>query len=189
MLNQAGSWWLSQSAQPVDSSLPVACEIRVLDDVEDLISSYRLRYDVYGSLGYIRHTNRSHLEIDAYDPFSIPFGAFDATSGELIGTLRLITNRIQAGYVQAVCQVLANVDDPELTDYASRRRRRPFPSLVSDGVARQVDAFNTGRFAVQELSRTIVRPGHRGVGVSRGLMEFGLARAALLAPVVLIGGA
>jgi hypothetical protein len=61
-------------------------------------------------------------------------------------------------------------------------------SIVSDEIARQIDAFNRDRFVVYELSRTIVRPSHRGSGVSRGLMQLGLAHAARFSPAVLIGG-
>lgn len=183
--------WLAPTtaAAPLPAPAPAtACEVRVLDDLDELLTSYRLRYDVYDDLGYIKHRNRSRLEIDPYDPYSIPFGAFDAASGELIGTLRLITDKVQAGYVQAVCRILADADDAELTHYATQPRRRPMPSIVSDGIARQIDAFNRDRFRVEELSRTIVRPDHRGSGVSRGLMEFGLACATVDGPVVLIGG-
>src|SRR5438309_10846064 len=105
MSNRLRSLLTTPSARPL-ARLATACEIRVLDDLDDLLASYRLRYEVYAGLGYIRHRNRAQLEIDAYDPFSIPFGAFNTASGELIGTLRLITGKVQAGYVQAVCQIL-----------------------------------------------------------------------------------
>ena len=164
-----------------------ACEIRVLEAIDELVESYRLRYEVYGALGYIE-PNRSRLEIDPYDPYAVPFGAFDAESGALIGTLRLVTNEPKAGYVQAVCQVLASSADPELVAQASRPRQHALPSILSPEVASRIAEFNRDHFPVEELSRTIVRPGHRGGGVSRGLMEFGLAWAAQRGPRVLVGG-
>ena len=155
--------------------------------MDELVASYRLRYDVYGALGYIE-PNRSALELDPYDPYAIPFGAFSTATGELIGTLRLVTNVPQAGYVQAVCRVLAECRDRELLAQAARPRKHRLPSILSDGIAAQIDRYNRDGFTVEELSRTIVRPDQRGAGVSRGLMEFGLAWAASRGPRVLVGG-
>jgi GNAT superfamily N-acetyltransferase len=176
----------NQFAPPVEP-LAAACEIRVLDGIDELVASYRLRYEVYGHLGYITR-NRSLIELDPYDPYAIPFGAFDAASGALIGTLRLVTNAPQAGYVQAVCHVLAGCNDGELVEQASRPRPHPLPSMISPAIRDRIDEYNRDGFVVEELSRTIVHPGHRGAGVSRGLMEFGLAYAALRGPRVLVGG-
>lgn len=170
-----------------DTGPEVACEIRVLDELEELLESYRLRDEVYGGLGYTPR-NASGYEVDAYDPFSIPFGAFDAATGKLIGTLRLITDRPQAGYVQAVCRVLSRTGDLELMSRVSKAPDHPLPSIISSDVAANLARYNRDQLPVHELSRTIVRPEFRGSGVSRGLMEFGLAYASLYQPVVLIGG-
>jgi predicted GNAT family N-acyltransferase len=172
---------------PTTGYEPAVCEIRVLDSVAELLESYRLRYAVYGALHYIQHTNASRLEVDEFDTSSIPFGAFDPASGAMIGTLRLVGQAPHPDYQILVQQALACFDDPALIRLAVGPRPHPLPSLISDGIARQIAAFNTGRFPVHELSRTIVRPDHRGTGVSRGLMEFGLAHAARDEEAVLIG--
>lgn len=166
----------------------LTCEIRALATAAELIESYRLRYDVYGALGYLRRGNESKLEIDGYDSLSIPFGAFDPVSGAMIGTLRLITTEAQPDYERSIRRIVADLADEELTRQALGPWSHPLPSIISHEINRQIEAFNTERFVVRELSRTIVRPGHRGMGVSRGLMEFGLAHAARFAPTVLIGG-
>ena len=75
-----------------------------------------------------------------------------------------------------------------LVAQASRPRKQPLPSILSPEVAARITEFNRDAFVVEELSRTIVRPGHRGAGVSRGLMEFGLAYAAQRGPRLLVGG-
>jgi len=167
---------------------PVICEIRALDTAADLFESYRLRYDIYGALGYIQHGNDFKLEIDAYDPSSIPFGAFDPTSGEMIGTLRLITIEPQPDYEELVRSILVELGDPQLIGAVLGPRPHSLPSIVSNEIDLQIDAFNTERFPVHELSRTIVRPGHRGAGISRGMMEYGLAHAMQAEPAVLVGG-
>jgi predicted GNAT family N-acyltransferase len=164
------------------------CEIRVLDTVAELIESYKLRYEVYGALGYLRRFNASKLEIDEYDSSSIPFGAFDPRSGAMIGTLRLITAEVQPDYEHLVHRVLAELGDLELAKQALGPLPLPLPSIISDEIHRQIEAFNTDRLVVHELSRTIVRPGHRGMGVSRGLVELGLAYASRRGPAVVVGG-
>lgn len=162
-------------------------EIRTLDTVEELVASFRLRHAVYGALGYLHRCSASGLEIDEYDMFSIPFGAFDPVSGEMIGTLRLITSELQPEYAYLIDCVLASFAAPELTRQVLDQRPYPFPSVISNEIDRQISAFNTEGFAVAELSRTIVHSDHRGSGLSRRLMEFGLAYATQVAPAVLVG--
>jgi predicted GNAT family N-acyltransferase len=160
----------------------------VLDSVDDLVESYRLRYDVCGALGYLVERNQSQLEIDEYDAWSIPFGAFDSTSGELIGTLRLVTLERQPDFAQLMRRAVADAGDAELARQALGSRPHPLPSIRTPEVWRSIDAFNTEGFVVHELSRIIVRPGYRGAGVSRGLMALGLAHAAQYEPAVVVGG-
>jgi predicted GNAT family N-acyltransferase len=156
--------------------------------VAELIESYRLRYEVYGALGYLRRTNPSKLEIDEYDASAVAFGAFDLTTGALVGTVRLITTQPHPEYAPLVRRVVADLEDPELALQALGRRPQVLPSILSQDIARQIEAFNAERHLVHELSRAIVRPGQRGAGMSRGLMEFGIAHAAQFGPAILIGG-
>jgi predicted GNAT family N-acyltransferase len=159
-------------------------EVRPLTTVAELAAALRLRYDVYGELGYLRSTNRSRLEVDAYDRFSISFGAFHA--GVLIGTLRLVTDTIspQAG---RHAELLAICGDDQLTAQAHHARAHSLPTSMSSHIATQIDRYNVDRLPVRELSRTIVHASHRGTGVSRRLVELGLAQASCDGPVVLIG--
>jgi predicted GNAT family N-acyltransferase len=159
----------------------------MLVTVAELVESYRLRYDVYSALGYLQRSNPSGLEIDPYDAYSIPLGAFDPVSGEMIGTLRLITVELQPDYEHLIHGVLGGSADDALARRVLSPRPYRLPSMISSEIARQIAAFKPEGFAVRELSRTIVRPGRRGVGVSRRLMELGLAYATRRAPAVLIG--
>src|SRR5262249_25167306 len=57
----------STSSNPSASPRPAkTCEIRMLASPEDLVESYRLRYDVYNSLGYLQRFNAARLDIDEY---------------------------------------------------------------------------------------------------------------------------
>jgi predicted GNAT family N-acyltransferase len=179
----------TQRTRPISPSAGrrVVCEIRILSTEAELIESYRLRHEVYGALGYLRCDNRTRLEIDEFDASSTAFGAFDPVSAVMIGTLRLITSDLQPEHHSLIQRVVGSLDDPDLTDQALGPRIHLLPSITSDEIARQIAAFNTGRFPVRELSRTIVHPGHRGGGVSRGLVEVGLAHASRSGPAVLVG--
>jgi N-acyl-L-homoserine lactone synthetase len=177
----------------------VSCEIRAIATLGELIESYRLRHEAYRALGYLQRYNSAELDIDEYDLLSIPFGAFDVASGALVGTLRLITTERQPDYARMIEHILAEVCDDELTAQALGPRLHPLPAIVSDEIARQIAAFNTDGFVVHELSRFIVRPGHRGSGgsgISRrctaaaklGLGLLGIAQAMRYAPAVIIAG-
>jgi len=174
------------SSPPAPAREPTS-EIRALDTAAELIESYRLRYAVYTALGYSRRRNESKLEIDAYDSSSIPFGAFDSVSGTMIGTLRLITTEAQPDHDHLIQCILADLTDEELTNHALGPRQHPLPSMSSHEINRQIEAFNTNRFVVHELSRTIVHPSHRGMGVARGLVELGLAYASRSGSAVVVG--
>jgi len=171
-----------------DAQAATSCEIRVIVSVAELLESYRLRYEVYRALGYLQRFNGAELEIDEYDLSAIPFGAFDVASGQLVGTLRLITTERQADYARMIEHILGEVSDGELAEQALGAPPRPLPAIVSDEIDRQIVAFNSEGFAVHELSRFIVRPGHRGSGISRGLALMGFAQAIRLGPAVIIAG-
>lgn len=163
-------------------------EIRVLHSVTDLVESYRLRYDVFHDLGYIAGPLESQLEIDPYDIYSLPFGAFDLASGAMIGTLRLIYNEVQPGYEALVRRVLEDLADPGLTARATASTHGHLPSVLSPWIANRIADCNTDRLPLVELSRNITHPAHRGTGVARSMMELGIAHAAQHGPVFIVGG-
>jgi GNAT superfamily N-acetyltransferase len=165
-----------------------AFAIKVLDSSEELVRAYRLRYQVFEALDYLRTSNRCRLEIDAYDRYAIAFGAIEIASGELVGTLRLIANGPQAFFAGRIRRILDLAGERGLRAQALERRRRAMPSIVSPAVGACLAAYNADAQEVEELSRTIVDPRYRGSGVSRGLMEFGLAYAMAAADPILIGG-
>jgi hypothetical protein len=177
-----------RSTSSVGTHAQTTTTLRALTTVTELIESYRLRYETYSALGYLRNFNQAKLEIDPYDLSSIPFGAFDATSGAMIGTLRLITRQPQHDYAYLISYLLGELSDRDLTRQALGPRPRALPALLSHAIEHQVAAFNTGNFAVHEMSRFIVHPTHRLWSVSRGLGLLGIAHAMSLGPAVLVAG-
>lgn len=163
-------------------------EFRVLHSLIDLLESYRLRYEVYRGLGYLAYPLESKLEIDPYDLYAVPFGAFDLATGEMVGTLRLIFNEVQPGYAALVRRVLEDSSDLDLIARATASTHGHLPSVLSPRIADRFATSNTGRFPLVELSRNITHPAHRGTGVARGMMELGLAHAMQHGPAFIVGG-
>jgi len=160
----------------------------MLVTVADLVESYRLRYDVYSALGYLRRFNPSMLEIDEYDSSAIPFGAFDPSTGEMIGTLRVVMTEPQPDYDYLVRYIVAGYRDTELAAQAWGPQPLPLPSIISSEVEHEIEACTPDGWSVSEMSRCVVRSDRRGTGVSRGLTELGMAHAMRHGPTVLIGG-
>jgi predicted GNAT family N-acyltransferase len=175
------------SAPSLVPSTPIEFEIRELGTIDELISSYRLRYQVYAALGYLQQPNKSKLEVDPFDQWAIPFGAFDPASGAMIGTVRLITRQPQCHFSRLVRRVLELAEDDLLAEHAQRQRPHNLPSIVSDTIEGALAAFNSDRLPVSELSRCIVVNDFRGTGVSRKLMEYGIAHAAFGGAALLVG--
>jgi predicted GNAT family N-acyltransferase len=147
----------------------------MLASAEELIESYRLRHDVYRALGYLQRTNQTRLDVDEYDSSAIPLGAFDAATGAMIGTLRIVMTQPQLHYDYLLRGIVASCYDDDLARQAWGPQPHPLPSIVNEEIDRQVDEFNTEHLEVRELSRCIVHPERRGEGISRALMEFALA--------------
>ncbi len=163
-------------------------EIRMLTTVRELVESYWLRYDTYAALGYLQCCNSSKLEIDSFDLMSIPLGAFDAVSGRMVGTLRIVTTELQPVYQRLISRVLTEFADHDLTRQALSARPHRLPAIVTNEIDRQIAAVNRDGCPVHELSRFIVHPDHRSSHVSRGLGQLAFAYATRSGPAVFIAG-
>jgi GNAT superfamily N-acetyltransferase len=169
-------------------ALKPAFVIRVLRKRSEFIQAFSLRYEVYGSLGYLREPNAARLEIDEFDRCALPFGAFDARTGKLIGTLRLVFDCEQPYYAHWIQRIVEQSHDPTLHRTVLAPPQQPLPSITSELVKALLARFNHKGRKVYELSRTIVDPLYRGGGISRALMEFGLAYAIRHERPLLLGG-
>lgn len=166
---------------------PTLYKIRLLETEAELVASFRLRFQVYSAIGYVPHSLVSELEIDVHDAYAIPFGAFDLSTGELVGTIRLLADDPYEHYERLVHRIVEDRGDAQLSERVFGERRG-LPSILSDEIAAEIDELNTDGFAVRELSRSITHPDHRGTGINRALMELGMAYAMHTAPVILVGG-
>jgi len=164
-------------------------EIRPLRSSAELATSYQLRYEAYARLGYLPgNDHRSRLDVDEYDTSSIPLGAFDARTDELVGTLRVVATQPRRDYEELIRTIVAGVGDLELVRRVWHPRPRALPSIVSGAIAGELERYNHGHLPVFEMSRCIVRDDRRGEGISRGLVELGMAYAIRPGPAILLGG-
>ena len=148
--------------------------IRNLKEYQEFLS---LRYRVYRIMGYtptVSPQTGKGMEIDFYDFTSIPIGAFETQpqcEDKLIGTARLIQMEPPEG------QYGSWADE-------SARKMRVRRSLFADGAPNQLPIFDSQRLnqplaqaalgerSCAELSRVIVHPDYRGLGLSLRLTSF-----------------
>lgn len=162
-------------------------EVRRISSPSELASALRLRRLEYQRLGYQCRPACSDLEIDGHDASASHVGAFDATTGEIVGTVRLISGTQRADEVSLglVWSILAERGDPALAEAAVPTFG--LPSVASPRIHRLVQEVNPDLLPLCELSRSIVRQQSRGLGVSRVLLEFGFALASASGPALLVG--
>ncbi len=164
-----------------------SCQVRVLAaSPPQLVEAFRLRYEVYRQLGYVT-VGDAELDVDEYDERALPLGAFDVSTQELVGTMRIIRAESRSDYRCAVRRVVAQADDAALTARVIGRRSPTLPSAVSLEIGQMLVAI-AGGLPICELSRLIVRPDRRGSGLSSLLIEAGMALAWHSGPALLVGG-
>jgi GNAT superfamily N-acetyltransferase len=165
----------------------VNVHVRALVMPEEILDYHRLRYAAYDAIGYLRHHNAARLEIDEYDARAVPFAAFSATSGRLVGTLRLVTTGPQERHRKVLAAILERFPEADVGQLDARPEW-PLPSIVGAHTARMLDRYNPLGLPVEELSRTIIHPDWQGAGISRAIIELAIAFAMRRGPRVLIGG-
>lgn len=129
---------------PAVPDLAASYEIRTLSTAAEYLDYFRLRHNVYSRLGYQERGIESGIELDEFDLYAIPVGAFDAASGALVGTIRLISTERepgrgrlvaavrQPGHERLVRHILAGYGDPDLAELA-RWPRGVLASGMTDG--------------------------------------------------------
>jgi predicted GNAT family N-acyltransferase len=168
-----------------------AIEVQPAASCDQLQDCFKLRYQVYGELGYLDETLLSSdlgIELDAFDATSVHLAAVNHTTGDLVGTVRLILpsldplmtaqiiRRYWLQHQSSWCRDILKSDykvDQRLQDtyFATTPALQTFAELRRWNLKVQP----RGRYA--ELSRLVVRPDHRGLGISRILMRSAMIAA------------
>jgi predicted GNAT family N-acyltransferase len=169
--------------------------VQLVQGPEDLRRCFALRHRVYGAAGYLdRETegDPSGLELDYYDGSAIHFMASDPASGETIATLRLIFVHKPRGALDSVIGPAAEVFErhrslfKEVVDAfgpGDYRRRLTHPGAAALPILQSLRLNEDWRGLLRdvssgvEVSRNIVSPEYRGLGVSTLLMRLAICTA------------
>lgn len=116
------------------------------------------------------------LEADAYDPYSLHYGAF-TTDAQVVGTIRLITTEPQAPIGAMVSRIAAGTGDPLLMRKLMKPRGPELPSLFSAEIVARIAGLNPQGRPLVEVSRLAVVQTLRGGDTARRLMNTALRDA------------
>ncbi len=151
-------------------------KFREITSLTDLFWSFRTRYEVYRSVGFIPE-NGDGLDIDCYDPRSVHLGAYVVEDDEerMIGTIRHVT------WAPSPVQDLVRQLSGQCKEESLRRLQdtpEPLPLLESFDLPEYRQAMERVSDGEQdhaprpfEVSRLTVLPRHWHKGITRGIHE------------------
>jgi GNAT superfamily N-acetyltransferase len=177
-----------------------ALVVRLARDEDDLRACLRLRFDVYDRLFYLEERISdcpARLDVDLYDTRSLHFLAESSLSGDVVGTVRLVLPRLlfpsqkntvigspapatvqrQARLCQKIADDEAHQGNTALADKLGEASFAALPILQSNDFREKTAEMLANAKMQTELSRLIVQPHYRGLGVSRLLIRAVVAAA------------
>ncbi len=194
--------WLKTSVRLPDTRTDTdAIRVGLATQLKSLVSAFHLRHRVYKTLGYLDERmaeDPGALELDQFDTGALHFVAVDSREG-VVGTARLITDVSQAGssFVPSLARIMKRQigsithiaeseplgDDTSVALRRDRIRNRPFtpfPILENSDFGDRWPEFLHQYSAADcgELSRLVVAPRYRGLGVAAMLIRAVIAFAA-----------
>ena len=153
------------------------------DNEGEFTEYFRLRHRVYSFMGYLNRDVeecRSKLEINEADVRSIHLGAFflRGARATLAGCARVVVNSEVDWGLQKMFERIAGTDP-----VAKERLREAYPLGLPifqshEVLNKTMTVVLRSRERVGELSRVIVDREFRGMGISKKLVAYALARAA-----------
>ena len=156
-------------------------EISSVISKEELYDCLRLRKQVYESLGYILEKKKHGLETDFYDLVSFHFRAIDSENdNKTVGTMRLIVPSLPMLRTHAK---LFHPDSNWFNGIAEKAKPFSLPVFQSFQYFRPPDTktiphdISISSRDVCEISRVIVSPEYRGMGISKLLMDHAITVA------------
>jgi len=157
-----------------------------ITDKEQLLQYFQLRYSVFDFMNYLQQKNERRLDIDKFDPYSIPYGGFVVNgdgSETIVATIRTITTELQEPYNRMIQEIAGGgkngipvslvdtkLDRKEvatLTDFVSQERVGEFPVAESFDVESLLRGYRKSNNSYGEYSRIIDHPDYRGFGLSK----------------------
>jgi predicted GNAT family N-acyltransferase len=194
LLQVATRLWLKSPVGAL-SSLAHQEAIRVhrVRSAAEMKECFRLRHRVYDALGYLEEPisrSASAIDIDSFDTKAIHFAAVDHRSHKFVGTARLVTTVPQrigqtimgdpwrviqdhAEWVKTIAREALLKEDRIFHEKIHQSTELPFPILFNSDFGTKYRAFMEQHPPASggEISRVVVSPLHRGLGVSALLMR------------------
>ncbi|HWB01477.1 MAG TPA: GNAT family N-acetyltransferase [Verrucomicrobiales bacterium] len=186
-------WYKAPPSKRTSSSPPL---VTTNISSEQFRKCLELRYTTYGMLGYIdREVEDSELkiEMDFFDPQAVHIAALEATTQRVIGTARLIV----PGNAPP-CSDIKFFGEKYCREWADKEPYPVFRQRLDQGTTASMPIFDTFPFPQTykrrlrpiakycELSRLIVDPEFRGMGVGSALIQFCFDTARKLARKVMV---
>ena len=155
-----------------------------IENKQELLYYFQLRYNVFEFMNYLQQRNDKRLDIDKFDPYSIPFGGFLVNrdgSETIVATIRIVTPMIQIQYHDLIKSILQNnetsvrlVDTTinqhnvkTLSDFVNLPKYGAFPVVEAFKVNSLIAEYEKSGITYGEYSRIIDHPDHRGFGLSK----------------------
>ena len=164
---------------------------------EQLRACLQLRFGVYGTLSYLPDavvSNGTPVEIDCYDSNSVHFAAVQHKTGQVVGTARLALPEIPEAWTEGFLgrvRVGVETQGQWCREIALEAVNNLFIDKICLPSFEALPVLSSFTFPaplrqelggpdVAEVSRIIVAPTHRGLGVSRLLMRHAIAASVML---------
>jgi predicted GNAT family N-acyltransferase len=162
--------------RPMRRDLKEQIDVQIIPTQTALADYFRLRHMVYTPMSYLDarvERVKSGMDIDWFDTRAVHVGASVRRNGysELVGTARLVTTEpLRADHQEWTFDLAAG--DADLDDLVRNNAvLAMLPVFQSQDLEDLFNRMYREDFKVGELSRVIVRPDFRGVGLSRRLIQ------------------
>lgn len=157
----------------------IATKIR---NKSQFIQYLRLRYSIYDFMEYLNPAikgNELRIDLDEFDRFSVPFGAFeiDGKKEHVVSTSRLILETEQHPYCEWINEIIGKSESKETFRGICSERRVRFPT---ENVYTFDEWYRKGedmKSLFCEISRMTTHFEYRGMGLSRVMIEMAIAYA------------
>jgi len=188
-----GLWLKSPVSAQSSRQHQDAIRVHSVRSEEELKECFKLRHRVYDALGYLEEPvsrSKSRIDLDSFDTKAIHFAATDHRSHEVVGTARLVTTIPRYGaptiigdswrvisdhgnWAKAAAREALLEEDRVFHEKLNQSCALPFPILFNSDFSSKYRAFMEKHPPALggEVSRLIVSPLYRGLGISALLMR------------------
>jgi len=194
LLQVATRMWLkSPASAPLSLANQDVILVRRVQSVAELKECFSLRHRVYDTLGYLEEPvsrSASRIDMDSFDTKAVHFAALDQRSQELLGTARLVAIfppvvgqsvtpdpwgalREHADWAKTIARQALLEHDNVFHEKITQSTDLPFPILFNSNFGTKYSMFMNAHPPALggEISRVVVSPSFRGLGISALLMR------------------